>query len=95
MVILGLRLCCGQSPGLRGIKFDFNTSGTIDLADIAKARLFFTGTSPVFSTVYQVGQTIVNPGSTFSITLSEELQEGTNYFWLTYDIADDATEGML
>jgi len=85
----------GNLPALEVSNFDFNTSGTTDLADIAKARLFFTGTSPVFSTVYQVGQTIVNPGSTFSITLSEELQEGTNYFWLTYDIADDATEGNV
>ena len=56
----------GNLPALEVSNFDFNTSGTTDLADIAKARLFFTGTSPVFSTVYQVGQTIVNPGSTFN-----------------------------
>ncbi|HNS30009.1 MAG TPA: BNR-repeat neuraminidase N-terminal domain-containing protein, partial [Tenuifilaceae bacterium] len=92
-LILGIEVVAvGNLPALEVSNFDFTTSGTTDLADIAKARLFFTGTSSVFSTAHQVGQTIVNPGSTFSITLSEELQEGTNYFWLTYDIADDATE---
>ena len=82
----------GNSPALQVSNIDFSTNGSSDLTDIASAKLFYTGTSSTFSTDVQVGATISSPGSTFSINPSQDLLEGTNYFWLVYDISENATD---
>ena len=69
------------------------TNGTTSTSDIANARIWYTGTSPVFSAVNQYGNVITNPGGTINFSDTRSLSSGTNYFWLTYDVPLTAVTG--
>lgn len=75
--------------------FRFFTNGTTSYStDIQNAKVYYTGTSSTFSTTVQFGTTFATPpapSSNMDITGSQTLQEGTNYFWLTYDVPAGAT----
>ena len=76
--------------------FTFNTTGTTSPAtDISNAKVYYTGNSSTFSVGTQFGSTEASPNGTFSITDTQSLSEGTNYFWLTFDIASGATTGNV
>ncbi len=83
-----------QNP-LSATSFSLGTTGTSNTSDITNAKLYYTGTSSTFATSSQFGSTINNPSGTFTITGSQQLQNGTNYFWLAYDIANNATIGNV
>lgn len=68
----------------------FNTTGTTDVDDITLARLYYTGSATAFSDEVQMGEAVVNPSGEFTFTLNQELADGINNFWLTYDISMDA-----
>jgi hypothetical protein len=73
-------------------QFDLNTNGsTSPGTDILNAKLYYTGTTATFGTGTQFGANEANPIGNFSITGSQALAEGTNYFWLIYDINSSAT----
>ncbi len=66
--------------------------GTTTLAsDITTAKVYYTGTSTTFATTTQFGSNVSSPGATFSVTGSQALSSGTNYFWLVYDLSCAAT----
>ncbi|MCX7879279.1 MAG: immunoglobulin domain-containing protein [Ignavibacteria bacterium] len=85
----------GSASPLTLSSITFNTTGTTNTADITAARVFYTGTSSTFSTSTQFGSTISSPSGTFTVTGSQTLAAGTNYFWLAYDISSTASEGNL
>jgi plastocyanin len=89
----------GFSDPLTVMEFVLNTNGSTNAAgDIANAKVFYTGTSNVFSTALQFGSTHPSPPpapTTYTITGSQPLVNGTNYFWLTYDIKPTATGGNV
>lgn len=94
--IIGVQIITtGVSSPLKSASFTFNTTGTTSVANIANAKLWTTGTSSAFATTTQLGNTIVNPNGTFTITdgsnMPYTLSNGTNYFWLTYDIVASPT----
>ena len=72
-------------------QFDLNANGTSNLADISNAKIYYTGLTGTFATTNQFGTLVTIPAGTFSITGSQVLSEGTNYFWLTYDVSPSAT----
>ncbi len=72
---------------------DINTNGTDSLPDIANIKVWYTGTSSTFATTLQFGSTLVAPSTTNTITGTMPLANGTNYFWVTYDIASGASVG--
>ena len=72
---------------------DINTNGTSALSDITNLKVWYTGNSNVFATSTQFGSTVATPASTQSIAGSTNLVNGTNYFWVTYDISSSATIG--
>ncbi len=72
-----------------------STNGTSSLSDIENARIYFTGTSPVFNTSAQYGSTIAAPSTGMTFTGAQQLSGGTNYFWLTYDVKATATIGNV
>lgn len=86
--IIGLQIVTSGAldPAL-ATSFTFNTNGTTRVADIAGAKVFYTGTSSTFAATNQFGSTYANPSGSFIIAGSQALAEGTNYFWLVYDIA--------
>ena len=71
----------------------FRTNGTTNTGDIQNARVFFTSDSPVFSAATQFGATVAVPpliNTDFTMTGSVNLAQGTNYFWLVYDVKPTA-----
>ena len=72
-------------------QLNFSTTGTTSLSDIANAKVYYTGTNSNFDTTNQFGTTLAVPTATFNVTGTQSLGQGTNYFWLTYDIAATAT----
>ncbi len=85
----------GSSNPISITDLDFNTNGTTDPSDITDAKLFYTGTSDIFSTDDQFGSTTNDPNGNFSFSDDLELEEGDNYFWLTYSISEDAATGNV
>ncbi|MES2776709.1 MAG: BNR-repeat neuraminidase N-terminal domain-containing protein [Bacteroidota bacterium] len=81
------------------IQFNFKTNGTTNAADILGAKVYYTGTSNVFSTANQYGATVPGPSGSFSVVGNQQLASGvtviTNYFWLVYDIACGAAAGNV
>ncbi|MDZ4759031.1 MAG: M4 family metallopeptidase [Bacteroidota bacterium] len=73
--------------------FNINTNGTTDTAEIRNAKVWYTGTNSVYNTTTQFGNTIIYPGDNFTVTDSMVLSKGTNYFWLSYDVASTAKMG--
>jgi hypothetical protein len=75
-------------------KINFNTNGTTNTADLSGAKIYYTGTSPTFSTNTLFGE-VNNPAGDITFTGSRELIQGTNYFWLAYDINENAIPGRV
>lgn len=73
---------------------NLSTNGTTSpLVDLINAKVYFTGPSSSFSSTTQFGSTVVSPNGSFTIPGSVTLSEGTNYFWLSYDVAAGAQSG--
>lgn len=71
----------------------FNTTGcTSATNDIQTAKVYYTGTSTTFnpSTATLFG-TLSNPSGLMTFSGSQALVEGSNYFWVVYDIKSTAT----
>lgn len=80
-------LTTGSGTPFNATGFTFNTTGsTAPATDITNAKLWYTGTSSTFATTTQVGATVAAPNGVFTISPTQVLSQGTNYFWLTYDI---------
>ena len=81
------------SPALTAKKFAFTTNGTN--AQVTKAALYYTKATDAFTTTTKVGEADVTADA-FEITASNEvsLVEGDNYFWLAYDISEEALNGQ-
>jgi hypothetical protein len=95
---------CGSNVPKQIDSIIFNPIGTNILADVANAKLFYTGNNAVFSTTQQVFATVNQPinNVTYNNSLGfgncaapVTLTLGDNYFWLTYDIKPQATIGNI
>lgn len=82
----------GTSSPFDITNLNLSTAGcTNALADISSAKVFFTGASNIFSPATQFGSTVVNPNGAYSVSGAATLTEGTNYFWISYNININAT----
>jgi hypothetical protein len=80
-----------QSP-LIATSFSLSTNGTLNPAELTRARVYSTGYSPTFdSSSATLFGSFTSPSGAFTITGSKALSIGTNYFWLTYDITNTVT----
>ncbi|MBP7075848.1 MAG: T9SS type A sorting domain-containing protein [Bacteroidales bacterium] len=93
--VIGIEIITnGDLSPLSATSFTFNTNGTTNPAgDVSNARLFYTGSVAAMSTSTQFGEAIVSPAGSFTITGTQLLGSGINYFWLAYDITADAAIG--
>ena len=95
--IIGMQIVMSDTGSTSGLtQINFNLDGTVDTADIENIRVWYTGNSNVFATTTQFGTTVPFAPATsypFAITLTgtQLLRNGTNYFWVTYDIKNTAT----
>jgi hypothetical protein len=72
-----------------------NTIGTTATANISAAKVYFTGNSATFNVSNQFGSTVTSPSGAFTVTGTQSLAAGVNYFWLSYDIATTAANTNL
>ena len=93
--IIGIEIVMnGDITPLSVTSFSFNTNGSTNpTGDISNAKLYYTGSLGYFEAVNQFGSTTNNPNGNFNITGTQALINGTNYFWLCYDIAAEAGLG--
>ncbi|MFZ4622481.1 MAG: BNR-repeat neuraminidase N-terminal domain-containing protein, partial [Bacteroidota bacterium] len=90
--IIGVQIVTtGSLNAVQSQSFTFSTNGSNNPSSITNAKLWSTGTSSTFAASTQVGSTSVSPSGSFSITGNTTLSEGTNYFWLAYDVSGTAT----
>lgn len=78
--------------------FYMSTTGTTNLADISNAKLWSTGGVATFNpnTATQLGTTIATPGASMVFSgITNQLVEGTNFIWLTYDLSTSSTVGNV
>ena len=85
----------GNSNTLSATQLDLNASGTVNMSDISKAKIFYTGASSTFAATNQFGSTINSPSFGLIFNGSQTLVNGNNNFWLTYDIPANATVGNI
>ncbi|MBI4947712.1 MAG: T9SS type A sorting domain-containing protein [Bacteroidetes bacterium] len=90
--IIAISVVVASGCSLDATSFALNTTGsTAPGTDITAAKLWYTGTSPVFATTTLFG-TQASPNGAFAITGTQNLPAaGTYYFWLTYDVPAGAT----
>ena len=71
----------------------FNTASTY--AQVTKASVYYTKNSNAFSSSCKVGEANISAND-FIVTLTtpQELIEGSNHFWLTYDINPQAQSAL-
>jgi hypothetical protein len=80
----------GSSSPLNVTQFDLGVAGSTASGNYTGARIYYTGALNEFSKAVSFG-TVASPGTTFSISGSQALWTGKNYFWLCYDVAPTAT----
>jgi hypothetical protein len=92
--IIGIEInVTGSLNPLAATSFALNTNGCTNAGDISSAKIYYTGTSPVFAATNLFGSAS-SPSSSYVITGSQTLNgPGTNYFWLAYDVSALAASG--
>ncbi|MCB9360012.1 MAG: choice-of-anchor J domain-containing protein [Flavobacteriales bacterium] len=72
-------------------QFQLNMNGSTNgSADVSNIDIYYTGTSNTFATTTLYGSASPS-GGTINVNGTQTLVEGTNYFWVVYDIAGGAT----
>jgi hypothetical protein len=90
--ILGLTIVTSATGSpIQLTSLDIATTGTTSLLDISNLRVWYTGANNTFATTTQFGGTVATPTLTNSVSGAQNLVNGTNYFWITYDIPVTAT----
>ncbi len=79
----------GTCNAINLTQLNFNTTGSTSAADITTASVYYTGLSSTFSPTGLFGSVDL-PSGNFNITGTRALTDGTNYFWLVYDVAGAA-----
>lgn len=95
-VIVGVEIVTsGSLTPLRLSDLRLRTDGSTDvLNDVSNVDVYYTGNSNTFETSNYFGSAApLAPGNNFFVSGDQLLEDGTNYFWVTYDIAGTATIG--
>ena len=82
----------GNTAAIDFTALRITTTGTTTLADLTNIDIYYTGTSATYSTAILFGSAAPVAGN-IDITGTQTLSEGTNYFWVTYDLATTSTIG--
>lgn len=83
----------GAVSPLQVTALKLNTSGTSNVADLANAKVYYTGSNSTFGTGTPFGTAVTSPNGTFYVNGTQTLSVGVNYFWVAYDISSSATAG--
>jgi hypothetical protein len=83
----------GNASPLTATSVTLTTTGSTNVTNMSKAKLFYCGASSGFSTATPFGNAVIAPNGTFTFTGSQVLTSGTNNFWVVYDITPTAVVG--
>ncbi len=93
MEALGVKiLMSGSVNPFNLLSLTFNMNGTTNLEDVESLAVYYTGNNGSFGTATLFGTGVVSAGS-ITVTGNQPLNGGFNYFWLAYDLAEDALMG--
>lgn len=90
-LILGVELnVAGEKENLNLQKMTFSTEGCTNTTDIRSAKLYYSNSLDQFMTGEMLAE-VVSPNGDFTFEFEKEIpREDTYYFWLCFDIANDA-----
>lgn len=95
--IIGIQIVTtGSTAPISATQFTVNATGSTSITDVngATAKIYYTGSSSTFATTTLFGATTPTIAN-YTINGSQTLLNGTNYFWLVYDISAGATVGNV
>ncbi|MDF1865082.1 MAG: exo-alpha-sialidase [Saprospiraceae bacterium] len=75
-------------------KIDFSINGTTSLNDIEQIQIYYTGGTERFSPDALFGSASPANGL-ISVAGTQTLNQGNNFFWLAYDLIENAVEGNV
>lgn len=91
--ILGYKITAsGSCSPLSVTELVWDMSGTTSVTDVSNASVYFTGSSPIYASIGLFGSQ-ASPSGTTTITGSQVLADGDNYFWIAYDLPITAETG--
>jgi len=91
--ILGVKVVMSGSMNAFDLQsLTFNLNGTTDLSDLTSLRVYYTGNSNTFGAFTLFGSASPASGD-ITVTGSQTLTGGNNYFWLAGDISPMAPTG--
>ena len=80
---------------LRSKKIKIKASGTQRITNFLKLTKYYTAAENAFKTSKKVGETVISADAfEITATMPVTLLEGDNYFWLAYNINDEAINGQ-
>jgi hexosaminidase len=82
----------GVTNALHLTSLTVNTEGTDNINDITTVKMYYTGTNNIFEPEELFGDSLTPVTGEMTFSGETTLKPGHNYFWLVYDIADNATE---
>ncbi|MGV8894023.1 MAG: DUF4347 domain-containing protein, partial [Burkholderiaceae bacterium] len=85
----------GEAAPIGASSFSFNLTGTTALADIANAKLYYTGEHAWLDTSTQIGSTVTGVNGTFTFVGAQSLTTEFNVFWLAVKTGSAATPGNM
>ncbi|MDG1475608.1 MAG: BNR-repeat neuraminidase N-terminal domain-containing protein, partial [Vicingaceae bacterium] len=90
--IIGIEIVAsGTLAALDITQITLQSNGTAPLTNVSNINVYTTGTSSTFATTILYGSSApAGVGVSNNITGSQSLEEGTNYFWVVYDLAAGA-----
>lgn len=93
--IIGIEIMMNGSLNPKKVNsFTFTTNGTTNkIQDISKVKLYHTGYNNLFDTINLIGSTINLLNDTLTINTNKILNNGKNYFWLAFDVSENAILG--
>lgn len=75
---------------------NFTMGGTTNSTDVTAIKIYSSGTTSLFNpTTATLYGTIAPANGNLVVNGSKTLLAGDNYFWITYDVAANATEGNV
>ncbi len=86
--VIGIQVVTtGTASPINLTKLAVNVNGTTAAANVANAKIYYTGTSSTYAATTAFGSTVAAPTTAnFDVTGSQTLAYGTNYFWLVLDV---------
>lgn len=80
----------GSLNALEVESLSFDLTGTTSLDEISNLQVYYTGGNGVFSASRAFGDPVASASQSVTVTGTQKLSSGDNWFWLAADVSTDA-----